>query len=402
MLRTALRAAAAMTLLAAIDDDPALAQRATTSPSSSLLGPSAPVTPPPPGFPQTNFVWGGTFATHLQAELTKPDRSAAKGTAFDDSDLSLYANYSNWLSAYSDIHLERQRQDTANDFYPDRNSFLRSEGLTMRQLFATVRPIRDLSLYAGKIHPAFGSAYESAPGNFSNFATDYEQDERFGLGAAYSVPDRLGLTALQFSAEAFFLDTTPLSNSLFSRPSLDDPLADRPKRYTLGQYGPSNTNKPDSFTLALRGGLPERGFAYQLSFTRETSLEPGGRAEIGESIGASYDPTGDGIPIGPRLGVTPFLEYAHFDNFGGSAGLEAHYLVGGLTFTRARWQLALAAGLRANMLGAARTLDHQENVSLNYEITPQVTVGAGVNYINVSGQGGSWTFGPSLSYELGF
>lgn len=402
MLRIAFRAAAALTLFAALDDHAALAQRATTSPSSSLLGSGGPVTPPPPGFPQTNFVWGGIFETHLQAELTKQDRSDAKGTVFDDSDLALYANYSTWLSAYSDIHLERQRQDNADDFYPDRNSFLRSEGLTMRQLFATVRPSRALSLYAGKIHPAFGSAYELAPGNFSNFASDYEQDERIGFGTAYRVPDAIGMTSLQVSAEAFFLDTTPLSNSLISRPSLDDPLADRARRYTLGQYGPSNTNKPDSFTLALRGGQPERGLTYQASFTRETTLEPGGRAELGESIGASYDPTGDGIPIGPRLGVTPFLEYTHFDNFGGTAGLEAHYLIGGLTFTRARWQVAVATGLRANKLGDTRTLDHQENISVNYEVNPHVTVGAGVNYINISGQGGSWSFGPSFSYELGF
>jgi hypothetical protein len=402
MHRHAIRAAAALSLVAVYDHAPAHAQRATTTPSAALSGPTAPTTPPPPGFPVSNFIWGGTFESHFQAELTKPDRSDAKATLFNDSDLSLYGNYKSWLSVYSDLHLERQRQDNSADFYPDSNSFLRSEGLTMRQLFATVRPSNDLSLYAGKIHPAFGSAYAEAPGNFSNFASDYEQDERIGAGLAYRVPDRLGLTALQFSAEAFFLDTTPLSNSLFSRPSLDDPLADRARRYTLGQYGPSNTDKPDSFTLALRGGQPERGLTYQISFTRETTLEPGGRTELGESIGAAYDPTGDGIPIGPRFGITPFLEYAHFDNFGGTAGLEAHYLIGGLTFTKARWQLALATGLRANVLGATRTLDHQENLSLNYELTRHVTVGGGVNYINVSGEGGSWSFGPSLSIEFGF
>ncbi|MGH7034791.1 MAG: hypothetical protein ACREFL_13750 [Stellaceae bacterium] len=402
MLRTVLGAATVLTMLAASADHPALAQRATSSPSSTLLGTGGPATPPPPGFPQSNLVWGGTFETHLQAELTKQDRSDAKATAFDDSDLSLYANYANWLSAYSDIRLERQRQDNASDFYPDRNSFFRSEGLTMRQLFATLRPSRELSLYAGKIHPAFGSAYELAPGNFYNFASDYEQDERIGGGVAYRIPDRLGLTSLQISAEAFFLDTTPLSNLLLSRPGIDDPLADRARRYTLGQFGPSNTNKPESFTLAVRGGQPERGLTYQISLTRETTLEPGGRAELGESIGASYDPTGDGIPIGPRLGLTPFLEYTHFDNFGGTAGLEAHYLIGGLTFTRARLQIALAAGLRANMLGAVSTLDHQENLSVNYEVNPRLTVGGGINYINVSGQGGSWSFGPSLSYAIGF
>ncbi len=400
MTMTALRAGLAVSIFA-LSTASAEAQRAVTSPSSSLLGAGA-TTAPPPGFPQSNFVWGGEIETHLQAELTKPDRGAAKGTLFDDANLSLYGNYATWLSAYSDLHLERTRQDNADDYYPDRDSFLRSEGLTARQLFATVRPSENWSLYGGKIHPAFGSAYELGPGNFYNFAADYEQDERIGAGAAYRIPDSVGQTNLQISAEAFFLDTSVLSNSLFSRPSLDDPTADRARRYTLGQFGPSNTNKPDSFTLALRGGQPERGLTYQISFTRETTLAPGGKAELGELIGASYDPTGDGIPIGPRLGVTPFLEYTHFDNFSGTAGLDAHYLLGGLTFTKARWQLALAAGLRATNFAGASSLDHQENISLDYELTPHVTVGGGVNYINLAGQGGSWSFGPSLAIGFGF
>jgi len=380
----------------------AFAQRATTAPSATLLGAGGTTEAPPPGFPQSNFVWGGEWETHEQAELTKPDRGDAKGTVFSDQNLALYGNYSTWLSLYSDVHLERTRQDNADDYYPDRNSFLRSEALTMRQLFAELRPSQDWSIYGGKIHPAFGSAFEQEPGNFYNFASDYEQDERIGAGLAYRLPDSIGQTNLQISAEAFFLDTSVLSNSLLSRPSLDDPTADRTRRYALSQFGPSNTNKPDSFTLALRGGQAERGLTYQLSFTRETTLAPGGKAEVGESVGVSYDPTGDGIPLGPRLGVTPFLEYTHFDNFGGTAGLEAHYLVGGLTFTKARWQLAIAGSLRSNVTSGTRTLDHQENISLNYALTPHVTLGGGVNYINVTGQGGSWSFGPSLSTNWGF
>lgn len=357
---------------------------------------------PPPGFPQSNFVWGGEWDTHLQSEITKEDRSDAKSTTFADSNLFLYGNYQNWFSTYSDIKLERTREDNADDYYPDRSSFLRSEALTIRQLFATVRPDQNWAIYTGKIHPAFGSAFELAPGNFYNFGSDYEQDERIGAGVAYRIPDSIGQTNLQLSLETFFLDTTFLSNALLSRPSLDDPTADRARRYTLGQYGPSNTNKPDSFTIALRGGQPERGLTYQISLTRETTLAPGGKAEVGESIGASYDPTGDGIPLGPRLGVTPFLEYTHFDNFAGEAGLEAHYLIGGLTFTRARWQFAIAGGLRNNNIGNTHSLDHQENISLNYALTPHVTLGGGVNYIDITGRGGSWSFGPSLSTSWGF
>ena len=386
-------------LLAATGPRDAAAQRAVETPSSEVGG-AVTTTPPPPGFPVSPFVYGGEFQTHLQGEITKPDRSSAKGTIFDDSDLDLYANYSTWLSLYSDVHLERNRNDNANDYFPDSNAFFRSEGLTLRQLFAMVRPIADWSVYGGKIHPAFGSAWEIEPGNFYNFAADYEQTERIGFGVQYRLPDAIGLRNARLSVETFFLDTSILSNSLISRPSLDDPTADRLRRYTRDQFGPSNTGDFSSYTIALRGGQPSRGLTYQLSFTQEATDDPTGKKETGESIGISYDPTGDGIPLSPRLGVTPFLEYAHFNNFAGIADLERHYLLGGLTFTRVRWQLVLAAGLRKS-LGIAHDTDHQENISLNYTVTPHVTVGGGLNYIRVAGTG-SWTFGPSLNFHIAF
>ena len=114
---------------------------------------------------------------------------------------------------------------------------------------------------------------------------------------------------------------------------------------------------------------------------------PGGRTEYGQSIAASYDPAGDGIPLGPRLGVTPYPEYAHFSNFEGIAGLERHYAVG-----RPR-PSPMAAGISsvpppgcAIAAGAATGTDHQENVSLTYEVIPRLLVGAGMNFANIDGR----------------
>jgi hypothetical protein len=268
-------------LLCAAGSHDAAAQRAVESPSSEVGG-AVSTTPPPPGFPVSQFVYGGDFQTHLQGEITKPDNSSAKGTVFDDSDLELYGNYSTWLSLYSDVHLERNRNDNANDYFPDSNTFFRSGGLTLRQLFAMVRPIADWSVYGGKIHPAFGSAWEVEPGNFYNFASDYEQTERIGFGVQYRLPDAVGLRNARLSVETFFLDTSILSNSLISRPSLDDPTADRLRRYTRDQFGPSNTGGFSSYTIALRGGQPSRGLTYQLSFTQEATDDPAGKRETGE------------------------------------------------------------------------------------------------------------------------
>jgi len=383
------------------------AQAPTAQPPSAApstpSGPSMPTTPPPPGFPanyQSNIVFGGEFDTHLQAELTKPSGTGAKGTVFDDSELTLYGNYSTWLSLNSDIKLERNRNDNEEDFYPDRNSFLRSEGMTLRQLFATVRPFDQVSVYGGKIHPNFGSAYQAEPGNFYNFGSDYEQDERIGFGAQYALADLLGLTNVRLSVETFYLDTSFLSESLLSRPALDDPTADRLRRYTRNQFGPANTGSFDSYTVALRGGRAEQGLTWQISLTQEATDDPSGRTEYGQSIGATYDPTGDGLRLTGRLGLTPFLEYAHFTNFAGITGLERHYLIGGATFSYVRWQLILAGGLRKS-LGASHDTDHQENVSLNYSVTDELTVGGGVNHVEIAGRG-SWTIAPSLAYKIAF
>lgn len=403
-MRRAITLAIATALIA---HGPAHAQRAASTPSLEGAETAATVPPPPPGFPAPlggDIVYGGEVQTHLEGDLVSSTNSKSHVSLFDDTDVTGFANYRGWASLNAEAKLERNRNDNNDSFYLDRNALFRSEGVTLRQLYATVRPTNELSVYAGKIHPGFGSAYESAPGQFYNFGTDYEQDERIGLGVGYALPavgpDLLGLDNMRLTAETFYLDTSVLSRSFLSTPSLADPTANRLSRYTRNQFGPSNTGGLDSFTISLRGGRPERGLAWQMSVTREATDMPGGRTETGESIGASYDPGGDGIPLGPRFGVTPFLEYAHFSNYAGIAGLERHYAVGGLTFTHARWNFNVAAGLR-NSGGAATGTDHQENVSFTYEVVPRFLIGGGVNFINVNGQS-SRTLAPSLSYTRAF
>lgn len=383
------------------------AQRATSGPSADDAAGAAPVPPPPTGFPAplgSKIVFGGEIESHLQTDIISQTGSPTRVGVFNDTSLSGFLNYSTWLSFNAEAHLERNRNSNLNSYYPDRNTFFRSEGLTLRQIYVTIRPIEGLAIYGGKFHPAFGSAYELAPGQFYNFGTDYEQDERIGGGIAYTMrlggPEELGLGTVRISAETFYLDTTFLSNSLLSRPALDDPTADRLKRYTRDQFGPSNTGSFASGTFALKGGLPGRGLYWQISATHQATSEPGGKSEDGQSIGATYDPTGSGIPLTPRLGLTPYLEYAHFSNFGTTAGLERHYLSGGLTFAYAKWSLGLAGGLR-NSRGAGTGTDHLENATLAYELFPGFQLGGGLNFINIAGKA-SFAVSPALNFKRSF
>ncbi len=346
-------------------------------------------------------MYGGEGQTHLEGDLASSANSKTHVSLFDDTDLVGFANYQGWLSLNAEAKLERNRNDNEDSYTLDRDAAFRSEGVTLRQLYVTARPTDTLSIYGGKIHPGFGSAYEAAPCQCYNFGNDYEQDERIRLGVGTALPavgsDLLGLDTIRLTAETFFLDTSILSRSLLSTLSLADPTANRLRRYTGDQYGPSNTGTFNSGTLSLRGGRAERGLSWQISVTRKATGMPGGRTENGQSIAASYDPGGDSIPLGPRLGVTPFLEHAHFSNFQGIAGLERHYAVGGLAFTYGRWIVNAAAGLR-NSSGAAHGTDHQENVSFTYEVVPRLLIGGGVNFDGQS----SRTLAPSLSYTRAF
>lgn len=358
------------------------------------------------------LVFGGELTTKIQAEVTKPAGNGAKETVFDDSELSAYFNWSDWLSVNTDLKFERQRNGNLDDYYQKSNTAFRSEGLTLRQLYATVRPMEGLSLYGGKIHPKFGSSYESTPGMFYNFGTDYEQDERIGGGFAIALPESFG--DAQLTAETYYLDTSDLSNSLFSRPSLNDDSANRLRKYTRDAGGASNTGSLDSYTVALRGIdlAGQEGLKYQVSFTHEAVSQPGEKAERGFSAGLSYEE----IPLSPRLAMTPFIEYTHFNNFGGISDLNRNYYIAGTNFIYGHWNLALSAGFRETTNKTAegnlpwtnavatqesKALDHQQNITLSYEVMEHLVLGAGVNRVRISDRS-STTFGPSLAYAIAF
>lgn len=323
------------------------------------------------------IVYGGSFDTKFQAETTKVTGQSAKGTIYNDSDFQAYVNVGEWVSFNTDVKLERQRNGNMNDYFQDTNSSFRSEGATLRQLYATLHPTDTVSAYGGKIHPKFGSAWGKTPGLFYNFASDYEQDERIGLGAEVTLPEWTGKT--QLSAETYFLDTSVLSNSVGSRPSFDDDKADRARKYRRDAGGPSNTGRLNSYTIALQGSDAANidGLGYQLSYTHEGVSLPDERAENGWSAGASYE-----INLGRRVTMVPFGEYTSFSDFGGQDGLNRRYLVGGVALTWAKWELDISGGLRRSS-GAEKVQGSQENISLSYEVMDGLRMGVGYNHVRV-------------------
>jgi hypothetical protein len=353
------------------------------------------------------IVFGGVIDTKLQGEVTRSDKNSTqepetspgtKGTLFVDSDFQAYLNYGDWLSLNSDIKLERTRNGNINSYYPTGNAAFRSEAATLRQLYATVRPVDNLAVYGGKIHPKFGSAYSATPGIFYSFGTDYEQDERIGLGGEITLPESLGAPTL--SVETFYLDTSFLSYTIGSRPDTTDANAGRVKRIRSFAGGASNTGSFESFTVALQGSDPPQltGLKYQVSYTHEAVRLPTERAEDGYSAGASYK-----IPLTHKIDVTPFAEITKFSNFGGANGRTNTYLQTGVALNYGKWELDLSAGQRRvrGIEGTEDTRDHQENISLQYEIIEHVKLGAGYNHVRQSNQPSN-TFAVSTTYGWDF
>lgn len=357
------------------------------------------------------LVYGGSIDTKIQAEATRASGNpndpggatdfspGTKGNVFADSDIQAYANWSDWLSFNTDIKLERQRNDNLNDYYLTSNTAFRSEGLIMRQLYATVRPVEGVAVYGGKIHPKFGSAWGDTPGLFYNFGSDYEQDEKIGFGLELKLPETLGKAAL--TAETFYTDTSFLSNSIGARPATDDTTADRAKRIRAFGGGQANTGKFNNYTVALRGKAPPGldGLKYQLSYTHEEVRLPNERPEDGGSASASYK-----IDLTHKIDMTPFVEYTRFTNTGGRNGLTRAYTLGGLAFNYGKWELDLAGGQRNSRGQLDGTQDDrafQENVSLQYEIMDHLKLGVGYNHVRISDLPSN-TFAVSTSYGYDF
>ncbi|MBI3710221.1 MAG: hypothetical protein HY246_21460 [Proteobacteria bacterium] len=345
----------------------------------------------------SQFVFGGDFDTKFQVNSSRPEGGRRTENLWNETNLAGYINVGEHLSFNGAAKYERHKFNNADNFFIDHDAFLEDHGLTLRQLYSTVS-FHPVSIYGGKIHPKFGSGFEETPGIFQPFSTDYEQDERLGFGAAVELPEMFGRSA--FSAEVFKLDTTFLSEAAFSRLALDDPQANRVKRLRRSLGGASNTNNLDSYTLALRGKdiADIDGLKYQVSYTSEGVGQPGESRESGVSFGGSYE-----IKLSPRLGLTPYVEYAAFRNLGGAADQRDRYLTAAAALTWSKWTLAPAVIPHRITTPDGTTRDLQYSISLirDLEIIDGLSAGIGFNHVRVADRD-SDTIGVMVSYARSF
>jgi hypothetical protein len=169
--------------------------------------------------------------------------------------------------------------EPVSDPLPGRDRWFEGGGLFAETLFLLWERGR-FSLRAGKLDPAFGFAWELAPGIYGvDFAEDYEISECIGIGGTVEFGDA-AVGRHRFGADAFFVDTSPLSGSLFE---------DR-GRARRSDGGPGNTAGPKSFAVSLSGGgIPQLpGLIYNLGFAHLHREKAGDRSENDAVAGLVY------------------------------------------------------------------------------------------------------------------
>ena len=257
----------------------------------------------------------------------------------------------------------------------------------------------NFSIWGGKIHPAFGRAWDVTPGlHGTDIAEKYELTERLGGSAGYSF-EAAGLSN-QLQVSAFTVDRTVLSESLFNnrgRTSLDD-------------GGAGNTKGVSSFALALDGCrgaevdscYDEGSFGYQLA----ARYQKGGVGSDGNEVGV-LGSLNKSISLSDETTLRLFGEAAWFRNFEGSADdavvmtASAAVEMGPATYSAAYSQQRnlVASGLDTNeyLVDATAMYDLSDSVSLFGE---SWAIGAGYTFDQVDGEN-IHAVGLKLSSEFG-
>lgn len=256
-----------------------------------------------------------TIEIGLRLDRTYDSDAGAAGRRwqafFEHTEAEFELRLTRQFALESTVKFEQVRDRGGDQLFEDHAAWI-------EQLFASFRQ-DGIGLFAGKLNPRFGIAWKRAPGVYGReFAEDYELTERIGLGASYTL-DRPELGEHRLSASTFFLDTTALSESAFTRPRFGSEGTERPGRFRRSHGGVSNTERLSSFAVALEGVampfLP--GFTYHLAYSDQDNGVDGTARERGYLAAATYR-----LDLSRTVAFYPLVEWARLRNAGGNPAVE--------------------------------------------------------------------------------
>ena len=321
----------------------------------------------------------------------------------NNADINIDTNFNlnfnkNW-SLVTNWRFAAMNRQSANDperyrkiLSKDRHIGISKDGLAIDELKGQFEN-EDARFFFGKFNPEFGSAFrkEKRIGVFTtDFTKDYELRGKIGAG----------FTALlehsELTMDAFFNDTTELSNSAIHRRGAEkrsDNLA-------------GNTSTPTSYTIAMKGqnlfGVSD--LFYNLGYRNLDVDNAANRDnETGFVGGLEYL-----FPLGLKTSLIPFIEVVSINNLSGISGRDATYITTALIGKYSNWTASISNVRRAIkqkdiITGAnlGKINDHQLQYSVGYKFDNNVAIDLSRAAIKEDGQKAS-LIGVVVSYIYNF
>lgn len=283
------------------------------------------------------------------------------------------------------------------DSVPGENRFFKGLG-TYFDVLQAQYDFENVSIWGGKIHPAFGRAWDITPGlHGTDLAEAYDLTKRIGGGASFSFDT--GGFSNKLQASAFTVDRTILSESLFNNRG----------RTSLADGGAGNTSGVSSFAVSLDGCIgadtdscyDEGDFGYQFA----ARYQKGGVGADGNEFGFLGN-LNKSFAMSDETTLRLFGEAAWFRNFEGSADY-ALVFTGSATLETGAMTYSVAYSQQRNLTaGGSDTTEHLFDVTAMYHLGDSVSVAGekwsvGAGYILASADGeNTQTVGLKLPTEF--
>ncbi|WP_109464648.1 porin [Albibacillus kandeliae] len=331
---------------------------------SILLASAAGVTLAAPAWAQdSRFTWEGSLEFDAEKVYDSDDAANEIHDVYPTITFGARYRFTNVVSAFGALTIEPVLDATEDREFDDVGLYFDELGLTF--------DFDALSISVGKLHPAFGVAWDAAPGYFgTTFGEDYELSEQIGAMADYDAG-----AAGVFSLAVFYADDTKLSESWGTnrgRNSSDD-------------GGAGNTGELDNVALQW---AKEFGSTTVTIGARMLSAGTGDpEDERGYAAAVSHD-FGSGLSL--------LAEVAQFSNYGGGTD-DATYATLGGAYTTGPWTYSAVYSQR-DIDNA--TKDTMSTVGLNYTFANGLDIGGALALFEED-EVQSKSVGLSVAFPLG-
>ncbi|MEP3346462.1 MAG: hypothetical protein ABJN34_15530 [Litoreibacter sp.] len=252
--------------------------------------------------------------------------------------------------------------------------FLEDHGVYAEELFLSLE-LGKSEIIVGKFNPAFGTAWDAAPGIYGvDFAEDYEITERVGAAINFGFDFAGGAHEVQVAV--FQADRSFLSDSLGT---------DR-GQLNLSDGGVSNTAGIESVSISLSGRFGDTGYNIGLQ-------------SQGAGVGDADDQTGVVIGVTQALNTSVPIELlgevAYFDSFDGTTNSATIATIG----ASAEFNTFTLSGVAAIRDVDGAPTDRLYTVSAEREFANGLTGAVGYRYGDEGGVENN-TLGLLLAYEF--